>query len=140
MIEFTHTNTRFTVLPQNAQAYRAALDKPAKHRPIATSSKNLARSYPIYTPGMGTDDYIRAFQRQFDGIQRPIQHECANYYKPATLLDPTQPEVIEELDPDYAPAIKARKITPKQAIAQAFDALKAGDIDMAQRILMEALK
>jgi len=50
------------------------------------------------------------------------------------------PEVLEELDPDYVPGIKARKITTKQAIVQALDALKAGDIDTAQCILSEALK
>jgi hypothetical protein len=57
------------------------------------------------------------------------------------MLDATMPEVLEELDPDWVPpAPKARKITPKQAIVQALDALKLGDIDMAQCILTEALK
>ena len=54
--------------------------------------------------------------------------------------DGSAPEVLEELDADYVPTAKARKITPKQAIIQALDALKAGDIDTAQCILTEALK
>jgi hypothetical protein len=58
------------------------------------------------------------------------------------MYDGTTPEVLEELDPDYeyTPTIKARKITAKQAIVQALEALKLGDIDTAQCILEEALK
>jgi hypothetical protein len=56
------------------------------------------------------------------------------------MYDGSAPEVLEEPDADYVPTIKARKITPKQAIVQALDALKAGDVDMAQCILTEALK
>lgn len=147
MIEFTHTNTRFTVLPQNAQSYRAALDKPAKHKPVALSSKNLTRSYPVYTPGMGTDDYVRAFQRQFDGIQHPIQHTCANYHKPATMLDPSIPEVIEELDPDYVPEFLTPAKPKKQTVADlrrsiqsALDLLQSGNVDTAQYVLSEAIR
>ena len=67
-------------------------------------------------------------------------HDCVNYYGTPTLYDAATPEVLEELDPDWVPTAKARKITPKQAIVQALDALKAGDIDTAQCILTEALK
>jgi hypothetical protein len=144
MIEFTHTNTRYTVKPENAQAYRAALDKPAKHKPVATSSKNLARSYPKFFPGMSTADYVRVFNVQFDGMQHPIKHDCANYYETAPMLDAAQPEVLEELDPDYEyTPTKAKKQTVaslKAAIVQALESLKQGDTDTAQCVLNEAMR
>ena len=102
MIEFTHATTRYTVKPENAQEYRAALNKPAKHKPVATSSKNLTRQYPAFLAGCTTTaDYVSRFQSQFDGVQHKIQHGCANYHENAPMLDAAQPEVLEELDPDY---------------------------------------
>lgn len=150
MIEFTHTNTRFTVLPQNAQAYRAALDKPAKHKPLALSSKNLTRQYPAFLAGHTTTaEYVRQFQSQFNGMQHPIEHTCANYYKPAMMLDPMTPEVIEELDPDYVPPINTapvRKpsaakqlVKTRAAIHRALCALSLNNSDKAAQILREAL-
>ena len=148
MIEFTHTSTRFTVLPQNAQAYREALDKPTKHKFLALSSFNLKRSYPKFFPGMSTADYVRVFNVQFDGMQHPIKHDCPNYHAPAPMLDAAQPEVLEELDPDYVPdflstTIKAKKQTVadlRRSIQSALDLLQAGDVDMAQCVLNESLK
>lgn len=102
MITIQHQTTRFTVLEQNAQKYRAILDsgKPVKfRRPRDVSAK---RDYPVYTPGMSTSDYLAAYDRINAGHRLlPIQHYCDNWHKPATLLDPTIPEVIGELDPDY---------------------------------------
>ena len=144
MIEFTHATTRYTVKPENAQEYRAALNKPAKHKPVATSSKNLARSYPEFKPGLTTSEYVRRFQSQFDGVQHRIQHDCANYYETAPMLDAAQPEVLEELDPDYIyTPTKAKKQTVaslKAAIVQALESLKQGDTDTAQCILNEAIR
>jgi hypothetical protein len=148
MIEFTHATTRYTVKPENAQEYRGALGKPAKHKPVALSSKNLARSYPKFFPGMSTADYVRVFNVQFDGMQHPIKHDCANYYETAPMLDPTQPEVLEELDPDYVPdflstTTKAKKQTVaslKASITEALALLARGDVDMAQCVLSESLK
>jgi hypothetical protein len=148
MIDFTHTNTRFTVLPQNAQAYREALDKPTKHKFLALSSFNLKRSYPKFFPGMSTADYVRVFNVQFDGMQHPIKHDCANYYETAPMLDAAQPEVLEELDPDYVPdflstTTKAKKQTVaslKASITEALALLARGDVDMAQCVLSESLK
>jgi hypothetical protein len=136
MIEFTHTTTRYTVKPENAQSYRAALDKPAKHKPVATSSKNLARSYPEFKPGLTTSEYVRRFQSQFDGVQHKIQHDCANYYETAPALDPSIPEVLEELDPDYVHTpTKAKPATAAQlraALAGLVAAIEnGGDIQAA---------
>jgi hypothetical protein len=145
MIKFTHATTRYTVQPENAQAYRAALGKPAKHKSVALSSKNLTRQYPAFLAGHTTTaEYVRAFQSQFDGVQHRIQHDCANYYETAPMLDAAQPEVLEELDPDYVyTPTKAKKQTVaslKAAIVQALESLKQGDTDTAQCILNEAIR
>jgi hypothetical protein len=62
----------------------------------------------------------------------------------APMLDATQPEVMEELDPDYEyTPTKAKKATVaslKSAIAQAIETLKQGDTDTAQCVLAEALR
>jgi len=135
MITFEHHGITVKCKPENAAKYRAAMDKPPKAK---TASEK--RGYPIFVAGMSTASYVSQFNGQFDGSQHKIKHDCANYYNPAPMLDATVPEVWEELDPDYVPTAKARKITPKQAIVQALDALKAGDIDKAQCILADALK
>jgi hypothetical protein len=118
--------------------YRAAIDKPAKAK--AVSEK---RDYPKWNPTMTTGDYLRAYIRLNDR-RRMIEcgHACANYDQTPVMYDGALPEVLEELDPDYeyTPTIKPRKLTAKQAIVQALDALKLGDIDTAQCILSEALK
>ena len=136
MINFTHHGIAVKCKPENAMKYRVAMDKPPKAK--AVSEK---RDYPKWTPAMSTADYLQAYIRLNDR-RRMIEcgHTCANYHGVATLYDGAFPEVLEELDEDYVPTIKARKITPKQAIIQALDALKAGDIDTAQCILTEALK
>jgi adenosylmethionine-8-amino-7-oxononanoate aminotransferase len=135
MITFEHHGIKVKCKPENAMQYRAAMDKPPKAKTVSEK-----RGYPVFVAGMSTSDYVSQFNRQFDGSQHKIKHDCPNYYKPAPMLDASVPEVLEELDPDYIPTAKPRKITAKQAIVQALDALKAGDIDTAQCILTEALK
>ena len=136
MIEFTHTGVKIKCKPENAMKYRVAMDKPPKAK--AASEK---RDYPKWTPAMTTADYLQAYLRLNDRRHMlECGHTCANYYEVPAMYDGSAPEVLEELDADYVPTAKARKITPKQAIIQALDALKAGDIDTAQCILEEALK
>ena len=135
MITFEHHGITVKCKPENAMQYRAAMDKLPKAKTVSEK-----RGYPIFKQGMSTADYVSQFNRQFDGSQHKVAHDCPNYYNPAPMLDAFVPEVWEELDPDYVPTAKPRKITPKQAIVQALDALKAGDIDTAQCILTEALK
>lgn len=146
MIEFTHATTRYRVKPENAQAYRAALDKPKKHKPEALSSVNLARQYPAFLAGVTTTaDYIARFNSQFDGRQHPVKYTHAD--RVAATLDPTQPEVLEELNPDYTPPFlaptKAKKQTVgelRKVIESAYALLQAGDIDTAQCVLNEAIR
>jgi hypothetical protein len=112
------------------------MDKPPKARAVAEK-----RDYPAWNPTMSTGDYLRAYIRLNDR-RRMIEcgHACANYDAVPTMYDGSTPEVLEEIDPDWVPGIKADKLTPKKAIVQALDALKAGDVDTAQCILSEALK
>ena len=139
MITFEHHGITVKCKPENAMKYRMAMDKPPKPRAVAEK-----RDYPKWSPAMTTADYLQAYIKLNDRRRMiPCDHMlmCSAYKVPA-MYDGAFPEVLEELDPDYqyTPTIKARKITPKQAIIQALDALKAGDIDTAQCILTEALK
>ena len=138
MIEFTHETTRYKVKPENAQRIRAALAKPKKY--TCEAHKAVKRGYPVFVAGMSTSDYVRQFNGQFDGAQHKVNYDCPNFYKPAPMLDATQPEVWEEVDDSYVEPVKAKKLTAKQAIMQALEALKNGDVDTAQCILSEGLK
>jgi hypothetical protein len=136
MITFEHHGIKIKCKPERAMQYRAAMDKPPKAKIV-----NEKRDYPQWVPTMSTGDYLRAYIKLNERRKMiDCAHSCANYYGTPTLYDGTTAEVLEELDADYVPTIKARKITPKQAIIQALDALKAGDVDMAQCILTEAIK
>jgi hypothetical protein len=138
MITFEHHGIAVKCKPENAVEYRRLMDKPAKAKSVGEK-----RDYPKWNPTMTTGDYLRAYI-QLNARRKMLKcrHTCANYDAVPTMYDSATPEVLEELDPDYeyTPTIKARKITAKQAIVQALDALKAGDIDTAQCILTEALK
>jgi len=136
MITFEHHGITVKCKPESAADYRRLMDKPPKPRAVAEK-----RDYPKWNPTMSTGDYLRAYIKLNDR-RRMIEcgHTCANYHDTPAMYDGSAPEVLEELDADYVPTAKARKLTPKQAIIQALDALKAGDIDTAQCILTEALK
>jgi hypothetical protein len=136
MITFEHHGITVKCKPENAMKYRVAMDKPPKAK--AVSEK---RDYPKWSPAMSTADYLQAYIKLNDR-RRMLEcgHTCTNYHDTPAMYDGAAPEVLEELDADYVPTAKARKITPKQAIIQALDALKAGDMDTAQCILEEALK
>jgi hypothetical protein len=137
MITFEHQGITVKCKPERAMQYRAAIDKPAKAKTVGEK-----RDYPKWNPTMSTGDYLRAYIR-LNERRRMIEcgHTCANYDQAPAMYDGSTPEVLEELDADWVPPPpKARKITPKQAIIQALDALKLGDVDTAQCILTEALK
>ena len=136
MITFEHHGIQVKCKPERALEYRRLMDKPPK--PRAVSEK---RDYPQWNPTMSTAGYVQAYIRLNERRKMlDCGHTCENYYGTPTMYDGSTPEVLEELDPDWVPTIKPRKITAKQAIVQALDALKAGDVDMAQCILSEALK
>jgi hypothetical protein len=134
MITFEHHGITVKCKPENAMQYRAAMDKPPK----ITKPKEK-RDFPAFHAGMETADYLSRYASLNNRLLLSAwKFDHADRLAPT--MDATTPEVLEELDADYVPTAKARKITPKQAIIQALDALKLGDIDTAQCILTEALK
>ena len=142
MITFEHHGITVKCKPENAMQYRAAMDKPPKIKiKVDRQHDSMRRDFPAFHAGMETADYLSRYASLNNRLLLSAwKFDHADRLAPT--LDATTPEVLEELDPDYeyTPTIKARKITPKQAIIQALDALKAGDIDTAQCILTEALK
>ena len=121
MITFTHATTRYTVTEANAAKVRAQLDSGKPRKWKMPSSTPVRRDYPIFTPGMSTADYVKLFNRQFEGAQVRVQHDCPRYHMPAPMLDATQPEVLEEIDPDYV----AQTPAPKRKAATAAQLRKA---------------
>lgn len=140
MIEFTHETTRYKVKPENAQRFRALAAKPPKIKNKVDAKHNsLKRDYPIFEAGMTTEEYLSRYASLNSRLL--LSSWAYNYdLRAAPMLDPTQPEVWEEVDADYTEPAKAKKLTPKQAITQALKALEKGDIDIAQCILAEGLK
>jgi DNA repair exonuclease SbcCD ATPase subunit len=130
MIEFTHATTRYIVKPENAQAIRAALAKPKKHKILALSTIKPKRSYPEFFSGMSTADYVNQFNKQFEGWQHIIKHDCANYYSPAPMLDASIPECVEDENPDYVYEPKKVKKSLAQQLAEADAKLDAADDEL----------
>jgi hypothetical protein len=141
MIEFTHATTRYTVKPENAQEYRRLAAKPpAIKRKV---DWNHDRDYPQFYAGMTTADYLT----QYASLNARLLLKGEGFTfadRAAPMLDAAQPEVLEELDPDYIyTPTKAKKQTVaslKAAIVQALESLKQGDTDTAQCILNEAIR
>lgn len=140
MIEFTHETTRYKVKPENAQVIRALAAKPPKIKnKVDRKHDATRRDYPIFEAGMTTEDYLKCYAALNSRLL--LSSWAYNYdLRAAPMLDATQPEVWEEVDDHYIEPIKAKKLTPKQAITQALKALEKGDIDTAQCILAEGLK
>ena len=144
MIEFTHATTRYTVKPENAQEYhRLAAKPPTIKRKVDRNHDATRRDYPQFYAGMTTADYLA----QYASLNARLLLKGEGFTfadRPAPMLDAAQPEVLEELDPDYVyTPTKAKKQTVaslKAAIAQALESLKQGDTDTAQCVLNEALR
>jgi hypothetical protein len=146
MIAIQHETTHYTVTEANAAKYRKIFDSGKWPKMKMPSSTPIRRDYPKFEPGMTTAHYVAAFNRQFDGVQIKIQHGCTNYHEAAPMLDPTMPEVVKEIDPDYIePEKPIKRKAPsaaqyRKACMEALELLKSGDIDTAQCILAEVLK
>ena len=142
MIEFTHATTRYTVKPENAQEYRRLAAKPpAIKRKVDRNHDATRRDYPQFYAGMTTADYVT----QYASLNARLLLKGEEFTfadRAAPMLDPSIPEVLEELDPDYEyTPTKAKKATVaslKAAIVQALESLKQGDTDTAQCVLNEA--
>lgn len=149
MITFTHDTTRFTVKPENAQAYRKLAAKPPKQKnkadPFDAKHNSMKRNYPEFYAGMTTRDYVTEYAAINSRLS--FSEILFNYTdRAAPMLDATQPEVLEELDADYVPPAwtpapkKATVASLKASITQALELLQAGDVDTAQCVLNEAIK
>ena len=148
MIEFTHATTRYTVKPENAQEYRRLAAKPpAIKRKVDRNHDATRRDYPQFYAGMTTRDYVTEYAAINSRLL--LSETLFNYTdRAAPMLDAAQPEVLEELDPDYVPdflstTTKAKKQTVaslKASITEALALLARGDVDMAQCVLSESLK
>lgn len=118
MISFTQETTRYTVKPENAQRLRALAAKPPKiKRLIDRKHDAMRRDYPQFYPGMTTGEYLS----QYAGLNSRLlltAHEFTHADRATAMLDPTQPEALEELDPDWTPpapkASKARRPGPAE--------------------------
>ena len=148
MIEFTHATTRYTVKPENAQEYRKQAANPPKiKRKVDRNRDAMRRDYPQFYAGMTTRDYVTEYAAINSRLL--LSETLFNYTdRAAPMLDAAQPEVLEELDPDYVPdflstTTKAKKQTVaslKASITEALALLARGDVDMAQCVLSESLK
>jgi hypothetical protein len=140
MITFEHHGITVKCKPENAADYRRLMDKPPKIKiKIDRKHDSMRRDFPEFYAGMETADYVSRYASLNNRLLLSAwKFDHADRLAP--MYDGAFPEVLEEIDADYVPTAKPRKITPKQAIVQALDALKAGDIDTAQCILTEALK
>ena len=147
MIEFTQGTTRFTVQPENAQEYRKLAAKPpAIKRKVDAKHSAMRRDYPKFYAGMTTAEYVS----QYAALNSRLLLKCEGFTfadRVAPMLDPSIPEVLEELDPDHVPEFlstaKPKKQTvtdPRRSIQSALDLLHAGDVDTAQCVLGEAMK
>lgn len=113
MITIKHARATLTVQPENAESTRellALIDKTkgrkgrkfAKSKPAKREHDSSKRSYPAFYAGMSTADYISAYvslnRYLFVGnsTDKILTYEHAD--RPAPMLDPAQPEVIEEAD------------------------------------------
>ena len=139
LIEFVHNGIKVKCKPERALEYKRAIDKPQKPRQVPER-----RSYPQWNPTMTTEDYLRAYIRLNDN-KRMIEckHEVmSSAFKVPSMYDPSQPEVLEELDPDYVETakVKPKAVTSaqlKQALKSLIEAIFEGD---PQTIGDEAIK
>ena len=105
MITITHGRATFTVKPEHAEPTRELLalidkSKGRKGRKLPKDKgqakhDSTKRFYPVFTPGMSTAEYVKLYALQNDRLQlAKVNYEHAD--RPAPMLDPTIPEVVEE--------------------------------------------
>jgi len=127
MITLHNQTTRYTIKPENAQAYRAIIDsgKPPKLKiKIDRSHDATRRDYPLFKPGMTTADYVS----HYAGLNSRLLLTEINFShtdRAAPMLDLSIPEALEEIDPNFFP-IKRRppRSTPAQIRAVALELIQ----------------
>jgi hypothetical protein len=103
MITITHGRATLTVQPEHAESTRELLalidkSKGRKGRKFKKSSdpkhNSMSRFYPVFHAGMTTAEYVKLYALQNDRLHlAKVDYEHAD--RPAAMLDPTQPEVVE---------------------------------------------
>jgi hypothetical protein len=104
MITITHEKATFIVKPENAEQTRELLalidkSKGRKGRKLPKDKGHVKhdsskRSYPTFTPGMRTSDYVARYAALNGHLSlAKVGYEHAD--RPAAMYDPTQPEVEE---------------------------------------------
>lgn len=97
MVDFMPTPyTTVRCKPEHAHDIREKMAKAVRAKYRAPSAGN---KYPKFEPGMTTAKYLTLY-----GILNPnrvkVEYDCPNIDKPAPMLDPLFPEVIEETTGD----------------------------------------
>ncbi len=106
MITITHEKATFTVKPENAEPTRELLalidkSKGRKGRKLPKAKGNpkhnsISRFYPTFLPGMSTADYVARYAALNGHLHlAKVDYEHAD--RPAAMLDPSIPEVVEVL-------------------------------------------
>ena len=107
MITIKHARATLTVQPENAESTRELLalidkSKGRKGRKLPKDKghpkhNSMSRFYPAFHAGMSTADYLTRYASLNAGLHlAKVNYMHAD--RPAAMLDPTQPEVIEETD------------------------------------------
>jgi hypothetical protein len=105
MITITHGKATFTVKPENTQGVYdllALIDKSKgrKGRKLPKDKghakhNSMSRSYPVLYAGMTTADYVERYHTM-NGHLHLAKVKYTHADRPAAMLDPTIPEVVEE--------------------------------------------
>jgi hypothetical protein len=130
MIEFTHETTRYKVKPENAQAIRNLAAKPPKIKiKVDRRFDSMRRHYPKFYAGLTTTaDYVREYA-SINDHQKLIELEYIYADRLAPTLDPTQPEVLEEVDltiEDIFAMVKPKKVPIRTALVALIEACEEG--------------
>lgn len=115
-------NFEALIRPANLAKREAAL---AKVKPgfKPAASKELARTYPQYKPGMSTAEYVRVFEKanalcypQHMGMESPYSAAGSHPLncQPAAQYDPNVPLYVEDANPDYIPGLDDVPAKPKR--------------------------
>ena len=106
MITITHEKATFIVKPENAEPTRELLalidkSKGRKGRKLPKDNGHVKhdsskRQYPTFAAGMSTADYVARYAALNGHLHlAKVDYEHAD--RPAAMLDPTIPEVVEVL-------------------------------------------
>jgi len=138
MLTLTYKTTRITCTEANATKYRALIDadKPVKFKkPVDRKHDSMRRDFPAFYAGMETAEYLS----RYASLNNRLYLSAWDFdyaERAAPMLDPTEPEVLEEPDADWAPTATKKKMTPRAALMAI---MAATTLEEAQNIAKAAL-